>query len=89
MFGLSYIGETKRNVEIRWEEHEDPKWKSEPASHLQKNPSHSFSWTVMMNASLNTRLRKNLEASIVAFMKPKLNNSIILVLMHYLMLVYF
>ena len=74
--GLSYIGETKRNVEVRWEEHEDPKGKSEPASHLQKNPSHSFSWTVMMNASLNTRLRKNLEASIVAFMKPKLNNQL-------------
>ena len=72
----SYIGETKRNVEVRWEEHEDPKGKSEPAKHLQQNPSHSFSWSVIMTASQNTRVRKNLEASIVAYCKPKLNNQL-------------
>ena len=76
--GVSYIGETKRNVEVRWEEHEDPKGKSEPASHLQQNPTHSFSWSVcvQMNASQNIQIRKNLEASIVAFAKPKLNNQL-------------
>ena len=74
--GHSYIGETRRNVEVRWKEHIDPKGKSEPALHLQQNPSHSFTWSVFMNASQNTRIRKNLEASIVAFLKPKLNNQL-------------
>ena len=73
---MTYIGETKRNVEVRWEEHNDPKGKSEPASHLKNNPTHSFTWSVFMNASQNTRVRKNLEASVVAFLKPKLNNQL-------------
>ena len=74
--GLSYIGETKRNVEVRWGEHDDTKGKSEPAIHLKQNPSHSFSWNILMSASQNTRVRKNLEASIVAYCKPKLNNQL-------------
>ena len=73
---LSYIGETKRNVEVRWGEHDDPKGKSEPAIHRKQNPSHNFSWSVLMSASQNTRMRKNLEASIVAYCKPKLNNQL-------------
>ena len=32
--GFSYIGETKRNSEVCWKEHEDPAGKSEPAKHL-------------------------------------------------------
>ena len=31
----SYIGETVRNVEIRWQEHEDTQKDSEPAKHLK------------------------------------------------------
>ena len=61
---------------MRWEEHTNPKGKSEPAMHLKQNPSHSFTWSVFMNASQNTRIRKNLEASIVAYLKPKLNNQL-------------
>ena len=38
----SYIGETARNVEIRWQEHEDTQKYSEPAKHLKKSPTHSF-----------------------------------------------
>ena len=74
--GQSYVGETKRNVEVRWAEHENPKGNSEPAKHLANNPSHSFSWRVLLNASQNTRVRKNLEASVVAYLRPKLNNQI-------------
>ena len=55
---------------------DDPKGKSEPAIHRQQNPYHSFSWSVLMSASQNTRIRKNLEASIVAHCKPKLNNQL-------------
>ena len=54
----TYIGETKRNVEVRWLEHEHLKGKSEPAKHLNKNPTHKFSWRVLMSAPQNTRVRK-------------------------------
>ena len=54
----TYIGETKRNVEVRWLEHEHLKGKSEPAKHLNKNPTHKFSWRVLMSAPQNTRIRK-------------------------------
>ena len=74
--GQIYIGETKRNVEIRWDEHEDTKGKSEPAKHLQQNPTHSFSWSILLSAPQNTRIRRNLEASVVALCKPKLNNQL-------------
>ena len=33
--GETYIGETIRNASIRWEEHNDPINKSEPAKHLK------------------------------------------------------
>ena len=38
----NYIGETKRNVEIRWEEHSDINKISEPSRHLKSNPTHAF-----------------------------------------------
>ena len=37
---LSYIGETKRNSEVRWEEHEVLARKSKPAKHLIENSYH-------------------------------------------------
>ena len=37
----SYIGETVRNIEIRWQEYEDTQKDSEPAKHLKSNPTHS------------------------------------------------
>ena len=37
-----YIVETKRNVEVRWKEHEDPTGKSEPAKRLIESASHKF-----------------------------------------------
>ena len=38
----TYIGETIRNVDIRWNEHEDIPKESEPAKHLGKNLNHKF-----------------------------------------------
>ena len=72
----TYIGETKRNVGIRWGEHDDSRKSSEPAKHLKENPDHTFSWSIIMNASTNARVRKNLEASWVALKKPTLNNQV-------------
>ena len=48
--GEKYIGETKRNVEIRWMEHNTPSDKSNPAKHLNDNIDHSFTWKVICNA---------------------------------------
>ena len=63
-------------MELRWAEHDNPKGNSEPAKHLAQNPTHSFNWNVLMNASQNPRIRKNLEASFVATKRPDLNNQV-------------
>ena len=47
----SYIGETVRNVEIRWQEHEDTQKDSEPAKHLKNNPN-SFTYLETSSPSL-------------------------------------
>ena len=49
----TYIGETKRNVEIRWFEHSKPSEKSEPAKHLKSNHDHGFKWKVIVNAPID------------------------------------
>ena len=49
---LSYIGETKRNREVRWREHEDPAGKTEPTKHLMENTSHKFTWKVLSAAPI-------------------------------------
>ena len=60
------IGETVRNVEIWWQEHEDTQKDSELAKHLKNNPIHLFSWKVPFPASSNRRIGQNMEASIIA-----------------------
>ena len=37
---------------------------------------HAFTWKVLMTASINDRLRKNLEASFIAVSRPSLNEQI-------------
>ena len=60
----------------RWGEHNNPQGKSEPSKHLYNNPSHKFTWRILLNASQNARIRKNLEASEVALKNPLLNNQV-------------
>ena len=72
----SYIGEAARNVEIRWQEHEDTQKDSEPAKHLKNNPFHSFTWKVLLPASSVIRIRQNTEASIIALKRPSLNERV-------------
>ena len=76
IFGGKYIGETKRNVEIRWMEHNTPSDKSNPAKHLNDNIDHSFTWKVICNAPNRKPARKILEAYFIATMKPNLNDKI-------------
>ena len=71
--GSRDIGETKRNAEVRWNEHNNPTKSSEPSKHLRSNINHYFRWVVISNAPKNARTRKNLEASYIALEKPDLN----------------
>ena len=41
---INYIGEAKRNVITRWNEHENPSKDSEPAKHLFQHSDHVFQW---------------------------------------------
>ena len=72
----NYTAETKRNVEIRWEEHSDINKISEPSRYLKSNPTHAFTWKVLMTAPINDRARKNLEASFIVLRRPSLNEQI-------------
>ena len=71
--GETYIGETIRNVEERWSEHNSADNKSEPAKHLADNKEHSFLWSILLAAPKDGRTRKNLEAFFIAKLKPSLN----------------
>ena len=57
-----YIGETKRNVTIRWKGHNGNSEKSEPSKHLVNNPDHVFDWSIITRAPRDWRKRKILEA---------------------------
>ena len=71
--GSRYIGETKRNAEVRWNEHNNPTKSSEPLKHLRRNINHSFKWAVISNAPKNTKTRNNLGASHIVLWKPNLS----------------
>ena len=71
--GSRYIGETKRNAEVRWNEHNNPTKSSEPSKQLRSNINHYFTRAVISNAPKNAKTRKNLGASYIAFWKPDLN----------------
>ena len=71
--GSHYTGETKRNAEVRWNEHDNPTKSSEPSKHLRSNINHCFAWPVILNAPKNAKTRKNLEASYIALCIPDLN----------------
>ena len=67
--GTCSCGENK----IRWEEHNGPTKMSEPAKHLKINFHHVFNWLILCKASQNYKVRRNLEASYIALLKPTLN----------------
>ena len=73
---LRYIGETKRNSEVRWREHENPAGKTEPAKHLMENASHMFTWKVLSDAPSHFRRRRILEVFFIAIRKPALNDQL-------------
>ena len=46
--GEEYIGETERNVEKRWSQHNNPIQKTKLARHLSNNISHLLAGEIMM-----------------------------------------
>ena len=54
-------------------DHNDPSKKSELAKHLKNNFHHVFNWVILYKAPQNYKVRRNLEASYIALLKPTLN----------------
>ena len=71
-----YVGETIRNSDIHWNEHESTTGKSEPAKHLTHNKSHMFTWNVLTSVPLHFRKRKIIEVLFITKFKPDLNDLI-------------
>ena len=69
-----YIGETKRNSEVRWNEPCSLKKSSEVEDHLLANPDHNITWEIIAKAPAQPFKRKILEAFYIRKLKPMLNS---------------
>ena len=74
--GDLYIGETERNATTRWNEHNTPSDKSDPAKHLHDYPTHRFTWRIISSAPKLSIKRKILEHLYIAKHKPAINEQI-------------
>ena len=72
----NYIGETKRSVETRWNEPENPNKDSEPATHLRKFSDHKFDWKIFLTVPTNAKVCKILESTMIALKQPSLNKQL-------------
>ena len=72
--GETYIGETIKNVETKWNEHNMLSKKSNRSKNLNSNITHHFSWSVICNAPVKKLTCKILEAYFIALLKPTLND---------------
>ena len=51
--GESYIGETIKNVEVHWDEHDNLMNKSNSLKPIKDNLDHVLNWSVLANAPKN------------------------------------
>ena len=72
----TYIGETIRNVETRWNEHNMPSEKWNPWKHLNSNITHHSSWSVICNPPVKKLTLNILEAYFIVLLKPTVNDQI-------------
>ena len=68
-----YIGGTKRNSEVRWNEHCSLK-KSSEVDHLLVNADRNITWQIIAKAPAQTFKRKVLEAFHIEMLKTALNS---------------
>ena len=57
----NYISEIKRNVETRWNEHQNPHKDSEQVKHLRYFPGRKLDWKILLtvpNYKITVKLRK-------------------------------
>ena len=71
----TYFGETRRNVQLRWKEHENTSKDCESVAHLKENLTHKFCWKILFAAPENKRIPKILEPSEIALKKTKLKRT--------------
>ena len=71
-----YIGETKINALLRWNQHNDINHNSSPAEHVKNNQGHTFSWHIITIAPTDDSKRKILEAIFIAIHKPGINDQV-------------
>ena len=55
---MRHIAETIRNVEFRWNEHENKRKESEAVKYLRKNLNYKFNWETLLQASKSYEQRK-------------------------------
>ena len=68
--GETPIGETIRNASVILEEHSIPTKNSEPAKHLKNNFYHVLNWVPLCKTLQKCKVRRNLETSHIALLKP-------------------
>ena len=74
--GESYIGESIRNVEVHWDEHNNPMKRSSPSKHIKDNLDHVVNWSVNANAPKNMFQQNFLQAYYIVLEKPTLNEQL-------------
>ena len=74
--GKTYVGETVRNVDSRWNKHNMQSEKLNPSKHLNSNITHHFSWSVICNAPVKKFTCKILEANFISLLKPTFTDQI-------------
>ena len=74
--GENYIGETGRNVTIRWDEHSDTDKNPELVKNLNQFLERTFNWKILRRVPNKVRQRKIHEAYHVMCMRPSLNNQL-------------
>ena len=73
-----YIGETIRNVNTRWNEHEiEINKNSNWFKHYLEHLSHDFQWSVLSIAPSITCKWQTLEACFIKIMEPLLNSQVV------------
>ena len=80
--GETYIGETIRNVETRWNKYNMPSEKLNHSKHLNSSITRHFSWSVICNGLVKKLTRKILEPYVIALLKRTLNDQIESDLLH-------
>ena len=75
-WGGNYLGESIQNVELCWDEHNNPVNKSNPLKYIKDNLDHVFNWSVLANAPKNMFKGKVLEAFYIVLEKRTLNEQL-------------